>query len=271
MATTPTFYNPPVVELVLGVQFSPLVKLTAGHFGLLWNELGEDWIEPRDGLSLPEEFERFEQHRFETLDNLHFRLEPLRLPGRFMLGHRTKDRLVQVQGTRFHLNWRKHNDFYPSYKNLIGEFEQTFAKFESFVKNSELGMLALNQWELSYVDSFPKEEYWQTPADWPRVLPGLFGGELFPTENLGISLEQRGAEWMYEIQPKRGRLRISAHLRAIDDKQESLVLTMTARGPIGKGGVDKFRTGLDLGHDIAVASFLRSVNPDLQRKWETKS
>ena len=39
MTTTPTFKNPPVVEFVLGVQFSPLAKLSAGQFGLLWKEL----------------------------------------------------------------------------------------------------------------------------------------------------------------------------------------------------------------------------------------
>jgi hypothetical protein len=36
MAGTANFVNPPIIELVMGVQFSPLPKLTAGHFGLFW-------------------------------------------------------------------------------------------------------------------------------------------------------------------------------------------------------------------------------------------
>lgn len=33
MESTPTFLNPPVVEFVLGVQFSPLAEFTSAHFG----------------------------------------------------------------------------------------------------------------------------------------------------------------------------------------------------------------------------------------------
>ena len=33
MTATPTFVSPPIVELVLGAQFSPLTKLTAGYEG----------------------------------------------------------------------------------------------------------------------------------------------------------------------------------------------------------------------------------------------
>lgn len=270
MSATPTFATPPVVELVLGAQFSPLTKLTAGHFGLFWNELGSDWVEPSDGPVLDDQFELFERPRWSTPTVVHVRLEPVRLPGRFLVEHRCKDRLIQVQATRFHLNWRKRAEFYPSYKNLIAEFEATFARFASFTEQSGLGPLALNQWELTYIDSFPRDEYWQTPADWSNFLPGLFGS-LFPTDGLGIMMEHRGAEWSYEIQPKRGRLHIAAHPgRWSEDKRDSLLLQMTARGPVGKGGADSLRAGLDLGHDVAVGSFLRVVDKDIQRRWGEK-
>lgn len=271
MSATPTFATPPVVELVLGAQFSPLTKMTAGHFGLFWKELGSDWVEPADGPVLDDQFELFDRPRWATPDGIHLRLEPVRLPGRFMLEHRSKDRLVQVQATRFHLNWRKRDDFYPSYKNLITEFEETFGRFIAFVEQSGIGPVALNQWELTYIDSFPRGEYWETPADWSRFLPGLFGS-LFPTGGLGLALEHRGAEWSYEIEPKRGRLHVAARSgRWGDDKRDSLLLQMTARGPVGKGGAESLRAGLDLGHDASVGSFLRVVDPDIQRRWGGKA
>lgn len=61
MPPTPDFVNPPIVELVLGAQFSPLPKLTAGHFGLFWNELGPDWTEPGDGPLIEDQFELFDR------------------------------------------------------------------------------------------------------------------------------------------------------------------------------------------------------------------
>jgi uncharacterized protein (TIGR04255 family) len=270
MTETPDFANPPIVELILGAQFSALTKLRAGHFGKFWNELGSDWTDPEDGPLLEDHFELFDYPKWSSSAGLQLRLEPIRLPGRFLLGHKNKDRLLQIQATRFHLNWRKREDFYPSYKRLVAEFENMFARFAAFAEKAGLGELALNQWELTYIDAFPKEEYWHTPADWSTFLPGLFG-KLFPTDELGIRLEYRASQWSYEIQPKRGRLHITAHPGCVgEDKQDALLLVITARGPIGKGGAANLRAGLDLGHDAAIRAFLRVTSEEAKERWRQK-
>lgn len=270
MTSTPDFANPPIVELVLGAQFSPLTKLTAGHFGLFWKELGSDWTEPEDGPLLEDQFELLDRPQWSMPAGLQLRFGPPRLPGRFLIGHKSKDRLLQIQATRLHLNWRKREGFYPSYKRLIAEFEDMFTRFAAFAAKTGLGELALNQWELTYIDAFPKEEYWQTPADWSVFLPGLFG-KLFPTDGLGLVLEHRVAEWSYEIQPKRGRLHIATQPgRAAEDKRDALLLQMTARGPAGKEGAETLRAGLDWGHDAAVGTFLRVTSDEAKKRWGMK-
>ena len=269
MAATPTFDRPPIVELVLGVQFSPLTKLRAAHFGLYWKQLSEEWVEAVDGPLLEDQFELFDRSKGLSPSFL-LRVEPLRLPSRFLVKDRNKERQIQMQSTRFHFNWQKQSNCYPSYKTLIVEFEGAFKAFENFVSSHMLGPLALNQWELTYVNSFPRFEYWDTPADWPKVLPGLFGN-LFASEGLGIELEHRAAQWSYEIIPKQGRLHISAQPSTRGDHaQDTLLLQITARGPIEKDGISDLRTGLDLGHDVAVGSFLRVVDEDIQRGWGQK-
>lgn len=270
MVDTLEFVNPPIVELVLGVQFSPLSKLTAGHFGLFWKELGDDWTEPSDGPPIQDQFEVFDRPKGKMPVGLQLRLEPPHVLGRFLLGHRNKDRLLQIQPTRFHLNWRKREGFYPSYRRLIHEFEQMFTRFSTFVERAGVGKLALNQWELTYIDAFPIEEYWTTPADWATFLPGLFG-QLFPTDGLDLVLEHRAAEWSYEIQPRRGRLHIAAGPgRFGDDQRDVLLLQMTARGPLEKGGIETLRAGLDLGHDVALGAFLRVVSDEVRKRWGQK-
>ena len=270
MTDTPDFANPPLVELVLGVQFSPLTKLTAGHFGLFWKELASDWTDPADGLLLGDQFELFERPQWTAPVGLQLRLESAPLPGRFLLGHASGDRLLQLQATRFHLNWRKRGEFYPSYKRLVSEFEDMWSCFTAFAEKTSLGKLVLNQWELTYIDAFPKDEYWRTPADWSDFLPALFS-KLFPTDSLDIVLEHRAAEWSYEIQPKRGRLHISAQSgRSQGDKRDALLLQMTARGPIGKGGAETLRTGLDWGHDAVVGVFLRVTSDEAKKRWGLK-
>ena len=103
MTQTPDFINPPIVEIVFCPQFSPLTKLSAGHFGLFWKELGDDWIEPGDEVPVQDQFELFD--RPQPL-GFQIGLVPLKLPGRFTLGHKSKDRLLQIQSSRLWLNWR---------------------------------------------------------------------------------------------------------------------------------------------------------------------
>ena len=258
---------PPVVELVIGAQFSPLVKLTAGHFGLLWNELGPDWVNPADGPPLDDHFESFDPVPPGRLPMFELRLGPVPLPGRFTLTDANQERMLQVQATRFHFNWRRRAGFYPSYTNLIGEFESVFGRFESFVRSQGWAGVQVNQWELTYVDAFPKGEYWQTPADWSAVLPGLFG-TLFPADSLGLALEHRAAQWSYEIQPKRGRLHVIGQPGRWGEKAEDvLLLSTTARGPVGRDGAATLREGLDIGHDAAVGTFRKVIRQGLQAKW----
>ncbi len=259
--------TPPVVELVIGVQFSPLTKLSAGHYGRFWDELGDDWDRPADQPIVDDQFELFDQPQWHSSAGLHFRLEPVRLPGRFLVYHRGGDRLIQLQPSRFHLNWRKAGAFYPSYTSLVAEFMDAYQRFERFVSGQQVGPLLPNQWEMTYIDAFPKGEHWRTPADWPAVLPGLFG-QLFPTDGLNLALERRTAEWSFEIAPRQGRLHIAAAAGPWGG-QDCLLLTSTARGPVAGDPPDAaaVRRGLDIGHTAAVGAFKRLVANDLRANW----
>jgi len=270
MAGTPDFAHPPVVELVLGAQFSPLTKLTAGHFGLFWSRLGQDkWVSPQDAPPLEDQFELFDRPRWSRPGELKVRLESAPSPDRFLLADRHDDRLLQIQRTRFLFNWRKRSGSYPSYRRLIEEFEEMYGRFTTFVRESGLGEVQLNQWELTYVDVFPKDEYWQGPDDWSKFLPGLFSN---PPKSPGLQLEQGTAEWKYVINPNRGRLHVVAHPgQWREGSRDALRLQMTARGPVGKGGAESLRAGLDLGHEIAVQTFLQFTSEDAQQRWGKQS
>ncbi len=159
---------------------------------------------------------------------------------------------------------------YPSYKVLIREFEHRFEFLQQFVEMHSLGELQLNQWEITYVDSFPQGELWESPADWQRILPGLFG-TLSTTTQPELSLEHRAAEWSYEIKPSRGRLHVNAQVGFLTESAKpSLLLNITARGPIGGNGVASLREGLDLGHQVSVREFLAMVAPNIKALWEQK-
>lgn len=267
MSDTPTYSNPPVVEFVLGVQFSPLEKLASGHYGLLWKALGEGWEKPKDASSIQDQFETFDSPKWSHRKGPLLEIKNRMPIGRFIL-HRGQDRLLQVQPSRFHLNWRTSGDLKPSYKALINEFEKTLEQFTRFVQENDLGSLELNQWEITYIDSFPQGDYWQTPEDWSQFLPGLFG-KLFSEADL--ALEDRSAQWSFEIKEKRGRLHIAAQVgRWRDQERESLLVNTTARGPIRDGAKGSLRDALDLGHLVSVRSFLQMTSEEVRRRWGLK-
>ena len=273
MEQTPDFAHPPIVEFVLGVQFAPLENMTTGHLGLFWDRLGRtSWPIVGDEPPLEPQFELFDRPRWRTARQLQLKLQPGFQPGRFTIQNSDRDRMIQIQDTRLLLNWRKRLSGekvkYPSYKVLIADFEAHYALLEKFVAEHALGELQPNQWEITYVDSFPQGELWQTPADWQKILPGLFG-TLSTNLQSELVLEHRAAEWSYEIAPKRGRLHVNAQVGFIaESSQPSLLLNITARGPVEGTGIPSLRKGLDLGHDVSVREFLAMVNPSIKSSWE---
>ena len=66
----------------------------------------------------------------------------------------------------------ERDEIYPSYKKLINEFKLIFERFCTFSEQNGLGVPAINQWELTYIDAFAKGEYWNMPAEWAKFLPG---------------------------------------------------------------------------------------------------
>jgi uncharacterized protein (TIGR04255 family) len=263
--------EPPILEMVICAQFAQLTNLTMGHYGLFWKELGEDWVESRDGVLIDDQFEIFgrKAHLARFEDSI--RIAPISFPGRIMFHHKRGDLLLQVQGTRFLLNWRKADKSYPRYENLITRFEDLFARFTEFCKRHEIHSPLLNQWELTYVNSFPKEIYWSTPNDWSDILPGLFG-KLFASDETNLRLDNRAAQWSFEIKPERGRLHVNAHAAQLGDtNHDSLLLTMTSRGPVDKKVPDSLREGLDLGHTTILGAFKQVVKSDHFQNWGIES
>lgn len=144
------------------------------------------------------------------------------------------------------------------------------SQFEAFVERSGLGQVKYNQWELTYVDSFPRGEYWETPSDWGQILPNLFGR--CPTfERVTLAVEARGADVTLEIPPRRGRVHLAARLGHWSaDPRETLLFQTTVRGPIG-GAIQDLHADLDLGHEVAVSVFLESVAAPIQERWGLKA
>ena len=263
----PKFDHPPVVETVLGVQFNPLMIATA-QLGIFWKEyLKEEWPALVEVGPLPEQREAFGDPTWGPLGIQVGMLKSLSMPLRVQVTNPAGDRMIQVQGNRFHYNWQKREGVYPSYQQIRAEFERWFDVFKGFVAAERLGEIVPNQWELTYVDFFPPHDLWQSPADWGKVLPGLLGVKRTPDR---VRLETVGGEWRYEIEPQRGRLYLQLTPGKIGNEPEAgLMLQTTARGPVTPHS-DSLG-GLDLGHEVIIETFLAITSEEAQKSWGRKS
>jgi uncharacterized protein (TIGR04255 family) len=266
--TLPKFEDPPVVETVLGVQFEPLPGYTAAHAGRFWTEyLNEDWPSTIETDRISEQFERFGQD-VRWVPNRIKLLQDAPSP-RIQFVSKDEERMIQVQNTRFHYNWRKRERHYPSYDDSILFFEKAWADFKEFCAKSEIHEPKPNQWEMTYVNHIPKGDLWSSVLDWKNVIPDLWIPAARAEEPL---LENINSNWRFNIGHGLGRLHISlAHIMLPGEEgREAIRLDLTARGPIDNESEANVRQGLDLGHSAIVRTFTDMSSDNAHKSWKRR-
>ncbi len=263
---SPRFLNPPVVETILGVQFNSLAGWTNAHSGWYWRQcLDKGWGKPADAPPLPDQFELFGTQRVWSPMGPQVLFRPHAGSSRVQINNATEDRMIQIQATRFHYNWQKRDNVYPTYPTMRAEFDGLFTGFCKFVAEAGLGGVTPNLWELTYVDFVPRGVLWDTPADWHKIIPGLLPANL----NLGgAAFESVGGEWNYAIGDERGRIHLSLQYGRVDPAgSDVLRLESTARGPVRPEGGWGLADGLDFGHDAIIELFMDATSKEAHRAW----
>jgi len=266
----PFFKNAPVVERVLGIQFDPIPGFHIGLLGAFWQCLGDDWTHVTDAPPIEPQFERFGENAvfaFPFPGAVSIRLS--QAPAcRLQILNQAKDRMIQVQNGRFHLNWKgASGPDYPRYHELRREFRDYLGRFQAFLATKVEANLRPNQWEVTYLNHVPKGPVWQAPADWHSLFPPL---HVLPPVVVTASLETMGGQWQYEIRPQRGRL----HVELRHGRQEHptptevLVFNLTARGPIDSVDESGILAGIDLGHETIVHAFKECTSSSAHIHWE---
>jgi uncharacterized protein (TIGR04255 family) len=249
------------------VQFDPLPKLTNAHLGAFWTGLGANWLQVSDAPPLEPQFEKFGDSGSWSRVGVRLTLAQV-APTRVQIRNADGDRMIQIQNGRLHFNWLGQGcTAYPRYEAVRKDFDETLAQFKEFLAREGLGELRPNQWEVTYVNQFPKNTVWKSPDDWRffRPLQSIQG------LNQSVQLESFGGEWHFEISPQRGRLHVKWQHGCQSDpmEQELIVLTLTARGPLpataeAKGTLGE---GLDLGHATIVRTFRDLMTDEANSYW----
>lgn len=269
----PDFENPPVIEVVLGVQFSPLLKLGTPQTGLVWEHFRTRFPKTQDQTPLDPLFEdfdvrppRYPAFRVELVNNLP-------APRCWFLNEAGTE-LIQLQRDRFLHNWRKVTgaDEYPRYEKIKGSFEKELQSVAGLLENSEIGVIEPNQWEVTYVNHIPIGELLETFGGLEKLLTVW---EPNYSDSFLSQAEQAQVLVRYVIKNNLGnpigRLHVTAQpaYRTGDDKP-IVVLTLTARGRPKESTLESALQGLDIGHEWVVRGFTSITTPQAHIAWRRK-
>jgi uncharacterized protein (TIGR04255 family) len=261
------FENPPVIETVLSLQFEKLAALQTVHLGLFWRKVRDRYPRTEDRPALAPVFERFpEQHhggrvQFETS-------EILSLP-RLLLLDDAGAELIQIQNDRFIKNWRKaaERHRYPHYEPVIRPaFERDLKEFEEFLAEEALGVLKVNQCEVTYVNHIVSGDGWEGFGEihkifkfWNRPPLATIGDPEDFSQHLRFSITD-------DHQQPIGRLHVDVQpaMRATDNRP-MYVMNLTARGQYGTGSAF-----FDVGRKWIVKAFEELTTENMHRVWGRK-
>ena len=147
----PDFENPPVNEVVLSLQFEPLLEFEAAHIGLLWDKFRRNYPKTTTKGKINPMIEGFGDPRPQTLN---FKVVEEPDVPRCWFENNAGTELIQVQQDRFLFNWKQttEKEPYVRYEAVLRKFKRHFNTFERFLREHDLGKVVPNQCEVTYVN-----------------------------------------------------------------------------------------------------------------------
>jgi uncharacterized protein (TIGR04255 family) len=250
----PSFARPPVVEVVLGVNFAQHQrKLGIPHFGLYWNQVRNDLknVAVQPPISIASE----EMEPGSTV--LQFSNE-VEVP-RCWFKSDDGQNIVQIQQDWFLFNWCQVEPAkeYPRYsKHVRPGFELRWKQFREFLKSADLSSPTALQCEVTYVNRIMKGQGWDSFAD---------------VHNVTNLLASQASHWLprpdsgrcsFKYSLPTGNLTITIQLVA-----EAIVMQVTARSKPAGSADDDILACLDEAHQWVVKAFADITTEQMHAVW----
>jgi uncharacterized protein (TIGR04255 family) len=268
----PSFRNPPVTEVVVGLAFKPIVGLSVPRLGQLWSEKFADYF-PQAEEQPPYEppIERFDEGVQSELFRMQLIGGGFPRPRMWFLNERG-DELVQIQRDYFACNWRKvHPDAeYGRWHSRRTAFERWLSAFQSFLANHSLGEILPTQCEVTYVNHIDADTVWSTHGDIASILR-LVGTPPYAEEGFEGKFEQLQLVGQFRLQMEgipfaRLHATLQPGFRRLDNKP-IYILDLTVRGrPLGEGA-DGVLAFLDEARKAIVSAFASLTTPAMHGRW----
>jgi uncharacterized protein (TIGR04255 family) len=267
----PSFRFPPVAEVAVSVEFTPIEWWGVPHFGLFWQLIRSNFPKVISTPPIASTIENFEKAAPPPVDavSLTFGMDPNGIRCSFINDAGTD--AVQIQRDRLIRNWQRTGPKmeYPRYANHIRpQFESSLSNFAEFIsKNGDSGTKQINaqQVEVTYVNEFERQREW---SDYPS-LAGIF--KLWNAEAVSSFLPSpygMRAGISYNMPNHLGRLHVFVQrvTRAYDNA-EVLQMKLTAKHRPTGSDIKSILASADICREWIVRSFADLTTAKMHSVW----
>jgi uncharacterized protein (TIGR04255 family) len=264
-ADLPDFENPPLDEVVLGVQFAPVPGFRTVHVREVWDLYRAEFPKVQDQPPLLPAFETFggvppQQSGFQPLF-----MGTNSGIARVWFVSEKENHLVQFQPDRLLANWRRtpHDQPYPRFETILAAYDLNLDHLASLFLDHFDHSIQINQAEISYINIIPVETFSEAEnffKVWKSVSQEFEGLNLTLVEVIHDPDSRPYARLIQEIQ--------SAY--SPDGKHKAYKLNLTFRGkPVGSSKDDAMKF-LTQGREIIVRRFANLTTTSAHKLWGVK-
>jgi uncharacterized protein (TIGR04255 family) len=264
----PNYENPPVVEVVCGVQFKPIEQFNVAHIGLLWQRFQPEYVACKEQNPLPPVIEQMTVPPPEQ--PLH-ELQIFSLP-RIWYVNKNESHVIQVQRDRFLTNWKKTDTVpeYPRYGAVIENFQTRLKEFRSFLVDCGLKEPEPLQYEMTYVNVIPIGEGWSSVGNLSELFPDFNFRKADRFLNAPESINWTNS---FRLPGESGRLHCliaNGWRKKVDESQEQVIqFSLTARGIGEYKSWEQMPDWFDTARKWIVRSFADLTDEKIQREiWK---
>jgi uncharacterized protein (TIGR04255 family) len=268
-AGLPSYADPPVTEVVVGVSVAELSALTVPHLGLLWStKFRSSFPKIEEHPPYDPPVERFDSPLQGPDPSFRFTGVPP-LPRLWLLSEDDQE-LLQVQKNWFACNWRKvkPDAVYGRWPSRREAFQKWLSALQDYVVENKLGELKPLQCEVTYINHVAPAAGWSRHGELPKILKvaaDLDGGFLPEPEQMQVA-----AQYVIPDNEGRpvGRLHISSQPAfRREDNTPIFVLNLTVRSKPEGEGLEGVLRSLDRGREWIVRGFAQITSPAMQDVW----
>ncbi|OSQ44941.1 TIGR04255 family protein [Marivita geojedonensis] len=256
----PDFTDPPLDEVVIGVQFAPIPGYASVHSMKVWDLFMEEF-------PTVQEFPVLEP-QFETFGGVNAQAGPRIQVGALPVGSRLwflsddGNHLIQFQPDRFITNWRREPNTkpYPRFEGLSEAFASNIRKIAKHFESDFGYLVNINQAEVAYINIIPVDSF-SDAGQWFE----LWNGVSFEVEALNTSFNEvvKGADG-------KPFARLNHQIQSVltaDGKQRAFRLSLTFKGKPAGSDIESAMAFFAAGRDAIVTRFAEITTSVAQRKW----